>query len=169
MFIAILRHTPAWVWGLLAALIAIGLTQTRDREQGLARVTIVPLLMIALSLSGVFSAFGHVPVALGGWATGVGAALAFGRRFVTVRGAAWSPLAGTLSVPGSWLPLLLMVGLFGIKYVVGVSLALHPALAADAAFAGPAGLAYGTFSGLFLARGLSLRRLAQRPAGLLAA
>ncbi|MEP6873277.1 MAG: DUF6622 family protein [Burkholderiales bacterium] len=169
MFIAIIQHTPAWVWGLLAALIALGLWQTRDREMTLTRVTILPLVLIALSLSGVLSAFGHFPLALGGWAAGVGAALAFGRQFVAVRGARWSAQAGLLHVPGSWLPLALIVGLFCIKYVAGASLALHPALAHDATFAGVCSLAYGSFSGLFLARAMSMRSLATRSQGLSAA
>lgn len=169
MFIAIVRHTPVWVWGLLAALIALGLSQAREREVSLMRATTLPLVMIALSLSGVFSAFGHFPVALGGWAAGVGAALVFGRHFIVARGARWSAQTATLHVPGSWLPLALMVALFSLKYVAGVRLALHPALAIDIAFAGLISLAYGLFSGLFLARGLSLRNLARMPAGLLAA
>lgn len=168
MFTAIVQHTPVWVWGLLAALIALGLSQTRDREMSLTQVTILPLAMLALSLSGVLSAFGHFPVALGGWAAGVGAALAFGRQFIAVRGASRSPQTGTLRVPGSWLPLVLIVGLFGFKYFAGVSLALHPRLAADPGFASLISLAYGGFSGLFLARGLSLRHLAKRSAGLIA-
>lgn len=166
MFITIVQHTPVWVWGLLAALVALGLSQTRDREISPMRVTILPLVMIALSLSGVFSAFGHFPVALGGWAAGVGAALGFGRQFILARGAAWSPQGATLRVPGSWLPLMLIVALFSLKYFAGASLALHPELATDAAFAGPMSLAYGSFSGLFLARGLALRNVANRPAGL---
>ena len=169
MFIAIVQHTPIWVWGMLTVLITIGLSQTRDREMSLARVTILPLVMIALSLSGVFHAFGHFPVALGGWAAGVGAALAFARQLIAVRGASWSQQTATVHVPGSWLPLALIVGLFAIKYFAGASLALHPELAHDTAFAGLISLAYGTFSGLFLARGLSLRNLATRSAGLLAA
>ena len=164
MFIAILQHTPVWVWGLLAGLVALGLAQTRDREMSLARVTILPLVMLALSLSGVFNTFGHSPVALGGWAAGVGAALALARQFVAVRGARFARQTATLQVPGSWLPLVLIVGLFAVKYIAGASLALHPSLATDAAFAGAIGLAYGGFSGLFLGRGLSLRRLAARPA-----
>lgn len=160
MFIAIVQHTPAWVWGLLAVLVSLGLLQTRDREMSLLRITVLPLVMLGLSLSGVLSAFGHLPVAIGGWSTGVAAALAFGRQFIAVRGASWVPQTGTLHVPGSWLPLALMVGLFTVKYVAGASLAMHPTLAADAAFAGPISLAYGCFSGLFLARAGSLRRLA---------
>ncbi len=166
MFIEIVRHTPIWVWGLLAVLIALGLSQTRDRQMGLERVTILPLAMIALSVSGVLSAFGHLPIALGGWALGVGAALVLGRRFTAARGAAWSSQSAKLHVPGSWLPLVLIVALFALKYCAGISLSMHPELAVDAAFAGPMSLAYGSFSGLFLARAWSLRSLAMPPADL---
>jgi len=169
MFIAILQHTPVWVWGLFVALVALGLSQTRDREMTLVRVTVLPLVLVGLSLSGVLSAFGHAPLPLGGWAAGVGAALVFGRQFVAVRGARWLAQTGRLYVPGSWLPLVLIVGLFCIKYVAGASLSMHPTLSTDAAFAGLCSLAYGGFSGLFLARALSLRSRAIRPDGLSAA
>ena len=161
-FIAIVQHTPAWVWGLLAALVALGLLQTRPRELSLTRVTVLPLVLAALSFSGVLSAFGHMPVALAAWAAGLAAAPALARKVVSVRGAWWSPSRGRLHVPGSWLPLVLIVSLFALKYGAGVSLSLAPALASDASFAGLCSLAYGTFSGLFLARALSLRSLATR-------
>jgi hypothetical protein len=166
MFIGILQHTPVWVWVALTVLVALGLWQTRDREMTLLRITVLPLVLIALSLSGVLNAFGHFPIALGGWAAGVGAAQIFGRQFVAVRGARWSAETGLLHVPGSWLPLALIVGLFCVKYFAGASLALHPALAVDTNFAGLCSLAYGSFSGLFLARALSLRSLATRKTGL---
>lgn len=169
MSIAILQHTPAWVWGAFVTLIAYGLSQTRPREMGLLRVTILPLVMIALSLSGVFRSFGHAPLALGGWAAGVGAALSLARNLVEVRGARWLPATGTILVPGSWLPLTLIVGLFAVKYVAGAGLAIQPALAADPLFAGLCGLGYGSFGGLFLARGWGLRRLADRSQALQAA
>lgn len=169
MFIGVLQHTPLWVWGVFTVLVALGLWQTRDREMTLVRITALPLVLIALSLSGVLNAFGHFPIALGGWAAGVGAAQAFGRQFVAVRSARWSAEKGLLHVPGSWLPLALIVGLFCVKYFAGASLALHPALASDSTFAGLCSLAYGSFSGLFLARALSLRSLATRKTGLSAA
>ena len=162
MLILILQHTPTWVWAVFAALTTVGLAQTRARDVSLLRVTILPLVLVALSLSGVFSAFGHAPIALGGWAAGLGVVLTFAREAVAVRGASWSPRSGTLQVPGSWLPLALMLALFAIKYVVGVSVALHPQLRTDALFAGLCSLAYGSFSGLFLARALSMRSLATR-------
>ena len=160
MLLQIVQHTPAWVWGLLVALVGFGLSQAQAREVSLARVTVLPLVLLALSFSGVVSSFAHATIAILAWAIGVAAAITLGRRFVTVRGASWSAETGTLRVPGSWLPLVLMVALFLIKYGVGVTLAMNHAIAADTAFGACCGLAYGGFSGLFAARALGLRKLA---------
>ena len=169
MLIQIVLHTPAWVWALFAALLAIGLSQTRDREMSALRVTVLPVAMIVLSAVGVMSAFGRFPVAIGAWAGGLGVALACARSLVAVRGARWLAGSQTVLVPGSWLPLALIVSLFLVKYVAGASLALHPALASDPAFATACSGAYGLFSGLFLARGLGLRAVASQRRGAAAA
>jgi hypothetical protein len=169
MFIAILQHTPVWVWTMLAVLTAFGLSQVRDRQVGLARVTVVPLVLVALSAGGVLSAFGHSAIAVSAWFVGIAGSLVFARKLIAARGASWSAQTSTLHVPGSWLPLVLMLGLFAIKYFAGVSLALHPALATDSEFAGLCGLAYGVFAGMFLGRSLSLRSLAKSPVDLQAA
>jgi hypothetical protein len=169
MILAIVQHTPLWVWGLLAGLIALGLVQTRDRDMTLSRILVVPAVMLALSLMGVIGAFGGRPMALGAWIAGVGLALFIGRRTVRAQGVRWSAAERRMHVPGSWLPLALIVGLFAIKYLAGVSLAIEPRLAADTAFAGGCCLAYGVFSGLFLARAGSLCALAGRGVGKAAA
>jgi hypothetical protein len=159
---AILQHTPVWVWGLLAALIALGLSQARDREVAPSRVTILPVAMILLSASGVLSAFGPTPAAIAAWVAGVGAALMLGRRAVAARGARWSAQTSRLHVPGSWLPLALILALFCVKYGVGVGIAMNPGLARATDFDALVSFAYGAFSGLFVARALSLRQLVTR-------
>jgi hypothetical protein len=169
MFTAIVQHTPAWVWGLLAALTALGLWQTRPRAMSLSRVTVLPLVLMGLSLTGVITAFGHLPIALVAWAAGAAAAVGLGRQALAVRGASWSASKRLLQVPGSGLPLVLILALFTLKYGAGVSLALFPTLASDSTFAAGCSFAYGVFSGLFLARALSLRSLATRPSTMLAA
>ena len=156
----IVQHTPTWVWGLFATLVAFGLSQARDRAVSLTRLTILPLVLLALSFSGVVSTFAHATIAILAWGVGVAAAIALGRRFLKVRGASWSPETGLLHVPGSWLPLAMMVALFLIKYGVGATLAINHAMAADTTFGAACGLAYGSFSGLFAARALGLRSLA---------
>jgi hypothetical protein len=160
MMTQILTHTPVWVWIVLVVLVKLGLSQTKPHDVSLVRVTILPLVMLALSASGVLSAFGYFPVALGGWAAGVGIALVFARNAIAVRGATWSTETQKLHLPGNWVPLMLMMGIFGTKFLAGISLAMNPTLATHAVFAGLCSLTYGAFSGLFLARGLSLRSLA---------
>jgi len=116
MLLQIVQHTPLWVWGLLAVLVALGLSQVRTREVSMVRMTILPLVLLALSFSGVVSTFAHATIAILAWAVGVTAAIALGRPFMKVRGASWSSETGLLHVPGSWLPLALIVILFLIKY-----------------------------------------------------
>ena len=161
----IVRHRPGRVRGLLLMLIALGVWRLRDRQISLGRLTVLPLVLLGLSLSGVFSAFGHAPIALGGWAAGIAVALACGLHLFSMQGAAWIGASAKLHVPGSWAPLDLMIGLFIVKYIAGISLAMDTALSSDPAFAGPTSLAYEIFSGFFLARALALRRLARRRSG----
>jgi Na+/H+ antiporter NhaC len=73
-------------------------------------------------------------------------------------GIRWLDAERRVLMPGSLLPLVLMLGLFLFKYSVGFSLAINPGLAADTVTAGFAGLVYGAFSGVFLARALAVGR-----------
>lgn len=65
------------------------------------------------------------------------------------------------------MPLALILGIFLTKYLVGVELALQPALARDSDFALQIAALYGVFNGLFAAlRALRLWKLVQRSAPL---
>jgi hypothetical protein len=161
MIVNILEHTPTWVWIVFAGLLALGLSQIRTREVSKARATILPLIMVALSLSGMLSAFGQVPIALAGWVVGVVLTLRFLAPFVGVRGALWLPETNRFRVQGSWIPVMLIVGVFLTKYVAGVAMAIHPSLAADTTFALFLSLVYGVFAGLFWGRARSLRVLSR--------
>ena len=57
----IVKRTPVWVWGLLAALLALGVSQLRDQQPSLRRVTLVPIGMMGFGLYGLWSAFGSSP------------------------------------------------------------------------------------------------------------
>lgn len=159
MLIQILRGTPVWVWGLLAVLVTVGLSQSMPRRISARRAMIVPGLMLALSLGGVASTFGARAPALAAWAAGIALAIGLGLDAVAPRGARWMREAARFELPGSWLPMALTLGLFCVKYGVGVGLAFAPALAENTAFEVGIALAYGAFSGLFAARAIALRRL----------
>ncbi len=167
MLLQIVTHTPVWVWGLLAALVALGVWQSLPRRLPAGRALVMPLALLALSLAGVLSTFAAALLPLLAWLAGLALALAVGRPLVRPRGARWDARSAQFHVPGSWLPLLLILTLFSIKYGVGVALALQPGLAREIGFDVAVGLAYGVFSGLFLARAGSLWEL--RKAGATAA
>ena len=56
MMIRILQGTPGWVWGLLALLVILGLSQSMPRRVSARRIVIVPGIMLALSIAGVAAA-----------------------------------------------------------------------------------------------------------------
>ena len=63
-------------------------------------------------------------------------------------------------MPGSAVPLALMMGIFFTKYAVGVTLGMHLAQANDVSFALAVSALYGAFSGVFAGRAARLWRLA---------
>jgi len=163
MIIDILTHTPLWVWGILAALVVLGLKQTRDRQLSPVRLTVLPLIFIGLSLSGLLRIAAGLPLAIGTWACGFACVALLLRQALAVPRARWSAATQTVHVPGSWLPLVLIVGLFLMKYGVGVTLAIHPEQGVDPMFNGACEFVYGLFAGLFWFRSRSLRAVV--PAG----
>lgn len=156
MLLQIIKGTPLWVWGLLAALLWLGFRQTRTRVVGSLRAALLPGIFVVLSLAGVVTAFGGNALAVAIWAVGVGMAVGVGQRLMPRLRATWQAASDTLQIDGSWLPLALIVSLFFIKFTAGVSMAIHPGLASETDFVVACSLAYGFFSGLFAARGLQL-------------
>ncbi len=162
MLAQIIIHTPLWVWGLLLALLALGLNQMFTRTVTLRRSTLLPLIMVALSLNGTVSAFGTAPQVLLAWLVAgvLTGALVLQRPLPP--GTRFDAPSRRFTVPGSAVPLVLIVGIFVVKYGVGATLAVQPALAHSTGFRLAFGALYGAFSGVFAARGFRLWRLALR-------
>jgi hypothetical protein len=159
----ILRHTPAWVGALLAGLVWLGLSQARDRETSLARIAITPVAMMALSIWGMVSAFGSSPMfgyAMLMWMFAGAVTFASIGMTRAPRGTQYHPATRTFFLPGSWVPLLLIAGIFITRYVVNVDVAMQPGLARDGQYTLIVGAVYGLCSGIFIGRAARLWRLA---------
>lgn len=155
MITEILRHTPAAVWAGLAALVALGLSRARACRVSPTRLLLMPGLLAAAGLASLVLGFGSLQVLLA-WA-GAFAAVAFlGRRLPPPRGLAWDAAASRLLLPGSWLPLAVILALFGVRYAGAVAAALHPQWQHAAVLGVPLALASGAVSGLLLGRALGL-------------
>lgn len=159
MIVEIIRHTPLWVWALLALLLALGLSQTRSRRVQPVRLLILPLVLLVLGLSSMSAAVTAQPVVGLVWAAALLASLAWAVRMKPPAGTHWDAAAGRLHLAGSWMPLVIIVVIFLLRYTAAVSLAMHPAWRSALSVQLPLALAFGSLSGLFLGRALSLWRL----------
>jgi hypothetical protein len=146
----ILAHTPVWVWGLLVLLLALGTLYLRERRVSRARLSLVPLGLAALSISGVLSGFGAAGVVA--WLLGVGLAFAINTQLRWTRGARRDGAAFVL--PGSVLPLALMLAIFGLNYALNVwrAMAAQGGVAPSTAVGLGVSALFGVLSGLLAAR-----------------
>jgi len=162
MLMQIVSHTPTWVFALFAGLLWLGGKQMLARRVKLARITLVALLMTGLSVAGVWSAFSGTAAALPVWALAAALVATLVSRRPLPQGTRFDKATQECVVPGSAVPLALMMGIFLTKYTVGVLLAMQPALAQQLGFAVGLSAAYGLFSGVFVGRALRLWQLALR-------
>lgn len=159
----VLKSTPTWVWSMLAALVVLGLSQVRDRSASLVRIVLMPLVMTAFGLWGTVSAFGHSPMfgyVMLMWMLIGAVTFASIGMMEPPKGSSYDAASRTFSLPGSWVPMLLIAGIFLTKYVVGVDMAMQPGLARDGHYTLIVGALYGLFSGVFAGRALRLLRMA---------
>jgi len=165
--IAILEHTPAAVWAVLALLVGIGLRQTRTQTLSAGRVWLVPLVAAAASLAGAVRGFGGAGELLTGACWAVGTAIGFAaNRWLDLPRRVVANADGSFTIGGSIAPLFILVGIFLVRYASNVALAIQPALARDPLAAATVAIAYGLSAGLLLARA---RRIWSTPAGRAAA
>jgi hypothetical protein len=146
----IIIHTPLWVWALLAFLIYRGIRSAADREIKFGRVFIIPLVMLGLSLHGIASTFGTGAEAMLVWLLFAIAAGLLAWHFSGYRTIMADPARGVIVQPGSWTPLMLIMGIFFTKYVVAVTLVLHPQYRQHAVFVTAICALYGVFNGIFI-------------------
>ena len=168
----ILAATPTWVWLLLAGLLWLGVGMLKGSTFSARRVATTPIAMAGLSLWGTMSAFGHSQlygyVLLAWAAAAIVLAVAVG-AIAAPAGARYDAAERTFLVPGSWVPMVLILGIFMVKYMVGVEVAMNPSLPHDGNYSLTYGTLYGVFSGIFAGRSIRLARLALRPGTLRAA
>ena len=156
MLFEIIRHTPKWVFALFFVLLIVGYLQTKRRTVKLKTVFILPISMIILSVFGVASAFGAMPIAFAAWFIAGLFALAIVLKWRPTQGISYARAEKIFFVPGSWAPLFLMMAIFSTKYIVGAAIAQQLPIISDINFIALVSLLYGCFSGIFLSRSIGI-------------
>ena len=128
--LAVLTHTPIWVWAVFALIIFLGYQRTRDRTVQLWRLLLLPMIMILLAVSGIAGAgLGALPAIL------VGVAIGGVTGWLLERDGATRRLSdGRLWLRGEWWSLVQVVLIFVVRYLINVVAAVNPVLAGDVTF-----------------------------------
>ena len=159
VIVEIIRHTPPYVWAILAALVVLGSLQMRDHAVTRARLALAPIGLGAYSLWGATMAFGARPEVVAAWAVG-SVLVVVANRWIRWPRALRTDDRGRFAQQGSPWPLVVMLSVFALRYAVAVTLVFHHELARDTAFSLALALTYGALSGLFAARALRILRSA---------
>ena len=156
MFVQIITHTPIWVWAVFVLLLWFGFKQSLPSSPGLKRITLIPLAMLCLSIYGVISVFGSAGALLLAWGSSLVLAATLIAQRPVQQGTHYNSWTQRFGLPGSWVPLLLMMGIFMTKYGVGITAAMRPDLLHSATFSYSICAVYGVCSGVFAGRALRL-------------
>jgi predicted dienelactone hydrolase len=155
----VLYFTPTWVFGLGAGLAVLGLMQVRTRRVPFWLALLLPVAMLILSLSGVLQYMDIWWQALAAWMLGVGATSALGLGTMRRDAAAYDASSGKLTVVGSWVPLFVILGIFCVRYAMGVAKGMQLEIVHSATAQMTISLVLGALSGFFAARGLFFWRI----------
>ncbi len=152
----IIRGTPAWVWLVLLLILWRGYGLTEPQLTSRNRLLLLPAIFIGLSFAGANSTFGLGAVTACMWGLGV-AVTAFGWGLLPPpAGAEFRPDRRAYHIPGSWLPLLLIVCAFCVRYGIGIALAMHAEWRYSSRVAALCAFVFGAIAGLFLGRACNI-------------
>jgi len=151
MALAILTHTPLWVYLLFGVLLILGWMQSRDRKVSYVRAFMLPCMMIIFSIYGIASAFG-MSIGVISWSLGMMVMMALGIRIRAFYNVVFMEEYNAFAIKGSWLWLALIMVIFWLKFAVGVALARELAIVFEPWFILSVSLCYGLLSGIFLVR-----------------
>jgi hypothetical protein len=147
---------PLWPFALLAVLVALGYRQSRERLVQPRTLARLAAAMLALSLYGVMSTFGAALVPVLAWAAGFAASVRLGGPVFAPRGLARE--GDAVRMPGSWVPLGLMLGIFLARFALGFAAGTQAEVLHEAWFVAAACAVLGLLSGGFAARAAAVRR-----------
>ena len=153
-----LAHVPTWVFIVFALLVALGIWQSRPRVVSPMAPTVLAVVFPLYSLYGVISSFGAASVALLPWVAGLLLSILAGQRVFGPRNLARIPGSTTVRIPGSWMPLALMMGIFLAKFAVGFVQGARSSVGQQVWFAPAVCFSLGALSGGFASRAVTVRR-----------
>lgn len=158
----ILMYTPRWVFGLLAGLVILGLTQVRTRKIPIQAAFIMPVAMLMMSLIGTFMDLGFTWITISFWLLGAVSVTLFFVKFSNKTSASYDQATRKLTLQGSWIPLFVIMAIFCVRYALGMSLGMKLTIVQAFYFAPVLSFTLGSLSGYFIAQGVRYLQVVRR-------
>lgn len=155
----ILDSAPWGVWPLLALLLFLGILGLRTRPVPVLGLLPFPLAFFGLSVFNLLPLDALAPLRIAVWVAALLAGVVPGWLTVRVREVAVDRARGRIVLPGSVVPLALMIGSFIGSYYFGYMFVRHPELKSDVSMLVQASAFRGLISGYFLGQMLRYFRL----------
>ncbi len=128
--ITIFQGTPYWVWGVFTYLLIIGIRATKPHTAYLARLGIVPAIFILWSIFSINSKYGlslqTVGICCLFWLLSLVTVIMLYTIYKPALSIDKKSLIVTMQ--GSYLPLTLSLVFFSVKYILGATYAINPAM-----------------------------------------
>ncbi len=126
--LAIIQHTPLWVFALLAALVVLGVQALRPREVTIWRLLVVPAAFIAWGIASPTAKAATSPFLGVDWVVMAAIGVAIAAWTTRLDGVRIDYAMGRVRVPGSAVPLVRNLSIFLVKYGLTAATAVAPAL-----------------------------------------
>jgi hypothetical protein len=132
--IVIIKHTPVWVFPLIAGAIWLASLSLRERTRNVRSLFVFPLLMLALSIGNAMRTSAPPLLAVADWigCAAAGAAIGWSLARKPLR---IDPLAGRITLAGSIVPLGITIAIVVLRYSFGYLYGRYPELRADPSYA----------------------------------
>lgn len=128
MIVAIVSHTPLWVFGLFVLLAAMGIMALRARLVRLPRILITPAVFIVWGIEGLVTKPQFSSVLASEWVLAVAAGAALAAATTRLPALRVDRARRLIHLPGSVRPLIRVMVIFCAKYALAVAAAISPAM-----------------------------------------
>lgn len=131
---AAIAHTPVWVWPLFVLVLFLGARNLWTRERPLSQMFILPAVMLIVALYNLTASSADLTLVIPAFVVSFGIGIGIGWNLVPKNVLALRD-RGSVRIPGSVAPLLVVIALLILRYAIGYTYARWPQVRADPALA----------------------------------
>ncbi|AIQ49268.1 hypothetical protein R70723_27720 [Paenibacillus sp. FSL R7-0273] len=142
----VISSTPAWVWALLAALIIMGLRNSQEKPVNFIRMLIAPLIFMIWGLWTLTTKFDQVGYTLMSYILFIIPGFVIG-YLLNKAFQSFAAQAGIIYKKQSYLPLIVVLINFAVKYALNVMLVFYHSTLFHLIYSAANGLTVGLFFG----------------------